>query len=199
MKYLNLILLSFFFISCSMQSSLENEQVQEDELALQPKRSLPDIIEEQYSSSIGILSYQGVLQSMSNLTGVPITNNRVQVVYNDVKDLLAGTNQLNLYTPSVQQGYMKMAAEFCSEMTKSESLIRNIYPSYSTNNLNIENLVDAFVNKFWAGKANQDTKDSAIEDYSVLLEDFKTQGVRSADLAFSACVGSLAALPVMIY
>ncbi len=197
MKKLFIILA--FLTGCSIQSSMNesNETVIQD--PQKESRSLPDIIDQQYESSTGILSFEGVFRSMSNLTKIPTTNANVSRTYSDVKDLLASSNKLNLYTPSVQQGFLKLASEFCNEAVTNATRIRAIYPGYNASEVNIDELTETFISNFWDGRVSSDTKENAIDEYKTLLNDFKSEGMNSTNLVFSVCVASLSALPVLIY
>lgn len=131
--------------------------------------------------SEGIKSHEQIFYTMSSLTGVPVTNNEVRNVYNQVSTSLPTDNDLKVFLPPHQLAITKLAAEFCNSLVENANLRQAIWPSYtgfattvgrgSLSAQNREIIIQGAVDAFWGGVISEDELYAAEEELDLLITD----------------------------
>lgn len=142
--------------------------------------------------SEGIKSHEQIFYTMSALTGVPVTNNEVRNVYNQVSTSLPTDNDLKVFLPPHQLAITKLAAEFCNSLVENQTLRQAIWPNYSAfgstvargslSAPNREIIIQGVVDAFWGGVISEDELYAAEEDLDLLISDLLV-GENTADAA----------------
>jgi cytochrome c553 len=70
----------------------------------------------------GIATYERINRSLSQITGVPITDSVVQALYNTSQQSMPATSQIAAFLSSQQTAISQLANAYCSEMMASASL-----------------------------------------------------------------------------
>ena len=78
------------------------------------------------SAGIGIRDFAEINDSMSELTGVPVTNATVRATYLDLIQALPSDNDVEAFVSAHQMGISRLALDYCDQMVESTAL-RNAF------------------------------------------------------------------------
>lgn len=161
------------------------------------------------SVSVGIKNFEEILVTMSSITGVDQNNTNIQRLYNQVKNLLPSDNEIKSFGGASQVAIMKLAAEYCNEVRKSNSLSSALWPNvnfaqtaataFTTANkdLFIENSLKNFLPHLDEG--SEIYNDYAAEILAVsdeILATSTNNNTTTKNVAFGACSILLSSLEV---
>lgn len=137
--------------------------------------------------SEGIKSHEQILNTMSEITGVSITNGSVKSVYDQVVTSLPTDNDVKVFLPPHQLAITKLAAEFCKVLVDTSSIpagkpvaLRSIIwptlnfngvPSASLAMASRDVLIDEVIEVFWGGIVTSEEKSLATDDLHQLIDD----------------------------
>ncbi len=74
------------------------------------------------SPDIGIATFERFNNTLSRVTGVPITNSTVQLQYNSEQQSLPSQPQIASFLPSHQTAFAGLASTYCAQMLGSQTL-----------------------------------------------------------------------------
>ena len=164
--------------------------------------------------SEGIKSHEQIFYTMSALTGVPVTNNEVRNVYNQVSTSLPTDNDLKVFLPPHQLAITKLAAEFCNSLVENTTLRQNIWPNYnaftatvgrgSLSQQNREIIIQGTVDAFWGGVISEDELYAAEEDLDnliteLLVNESTTDAAVTRNVIKGVCTVALSSAHVTLF
>lgn len=127
----------------------------------------------------GIKSHEQIFYTMSALTTVPVTNNEVRNVYNQVSTSLPTDNDLKVFLPPHQLAITKLAAEFCNSLVENATLRINIWPTYTSftrtpaqGSLSPQNralIIQDVLQAFWGGVITEAELYAAEDEMDLLM------------------------------
>jgi hypothetical protein len=82
-------------------------------------------------SDIGMRTFAEVNATMSELTGVPVSNAAVNTTYLSVQEQLPATPVLESFLAANQVGIAQLAVQYCNTMVNTPSLAAQMFPSVS--------------------------------------------------------------------
>lgn len=131
--------------------------------------------------SEGIKSHEQILNTMSTLTGVSVTNNNVRTVYNQVATTLPTDNDIKVFLPPHQLAVTRLAAEFCQAMVESTTLRVVVWPNFPFTALpatalsaaNTDELIENVIDAFWGDIVPAAEKSDAKAELEQLVEDLQ--------------------------
>jgi hypothetical protein len=71
------------------------------------------------SPGIGIRDFAEVNDSMAELTGVPVTNAKVNATYQEILQQLPGNNDVRSFVSAQQVGISRLALDYCDELIEN--------------------------------------------------------------------------------
>jgi hypothetical protein len=77
---------------------------------------------------LGARTFDKLLYTMSNITGVPVTDSGVASAFASVQQSLPSTESIDAFSASNQQALAQLAIEFCHELVNSASLSAKFFP-----------------------------------------------------------------------
>jgi hypothetical protein len=162
---------------------------------------------------IGVKDADRLLQTMSVLTGVPVST--VRGVYNsDLKAQLPSSSRVEAMLETHMMGAAKLAAEYCHALIDNDAMRRAIWGNYDFTNNNLTALtdttqrqlfIDTMLVRFWGdgvleAQEYQEGAD-AIEDLileMVAQNTVTNLGVAKRNIAKSACTVALSSAQVVL-
>lgn len=87
----------------------------------------------QQTVELGLKGFEQILVTMSSITGVDQNNNNVQRIYRDINSQLPTDNSIKSFTASAQVAILKLASEYCNEVTRNSGLRSGLWPSTNFN------------------------------------------------------------------
>lgn len=132
--------------------------------------------------SEGIKSHEQIFFTMSELTGVPVTNAEVRNIYNQVATSLPTDNDLKVFLPPHQLAITKLAAEFCHVLVENTTLRAVIWPNFNfrsiptaTDGVNNPAIRSAIIGQvlqaFWGGVITEAELYAAEDELDLLITD----------------------------
>lgn len=82
----------------------------------------------QESVDVGLKNFEQISVSMSNLTGIPVTNNNISKLFATIKTQLPVENEIKAFAAANQVAIMKLASEYCNELVKNTTLRSQKWP-----------------------------------------------------------------------
>lgn len=92
----------------------------------EPPMPSPPVPADSSNPELGLRTFDEVNQSMSNITGVPVTNAAVAGTYDLVKQALPSTESIDTFGSSQQMGVAQLAISYCDAMVEDTAL-RNAF------------------------------------------------------------------------
>jgi hypothetical protein len=74
------------------------------------------------TSDVGLKTFDEINVTLSQITGVPLTNQRVAATYDLVKQALPAVEQLGTFGPAQQTGMAQLAIQYCNQMVETPAL-----------------------------------------------------------------------------
>lgn len=158
-------------------------------------------------TSVGIKDYEQINRTMSVLTGVPTSNERVARAYRDLSNSLPNENSVKQFGSSAQFSMFKLGSEYCDAMMEDAALYNAAFPSANmnaglSNTQAKQNLVNDLLNRFW-GQGVQDagmeaqtrTELMALVDELMVGED-PNSASDTRKIAKGVCSSLIITLPV---
>jgi hypothetical protein len=108
-----------------------------------PGKPVPDM---------GIATFERVYHTMSNVTGVPITNTAVSTLYQTVQQAMPSAPQIAAFLPSHQTAISQMAGVYCAQLVGTPSAFSTFFGGSGFSSLNA-NLNASASSYFGAGGA----------------------------------------------
>lgn len=93
-----------------------------------PSMNLPKD-QELAAVEVGVKNFEQINNTMSALTGVPITDSAIVTVYNDISIQLPTDNNVKNFLPSMQVAITKLATEYCDRTVETDAYRVKIWPS----------------------------------------------------------------------
>jgi hypothetical protein len=93
-----------------------------------PPPAPPAPVDAAPNPDLGARTYDKLLYTMSDITGVPVTDAGVASTFASVQQSLPSTESIDSFSASNQQALAQLAIEFCSELVKSPSLSAKFFP-----------------------------------------------------------------------
>ncbi len=93
--------------------------------APQPQPDQPDM---------GIATFERVYHTMSNITGVPITNSAVNTLYQSVQQSMPSQSQIAAFLASHQTAISQLAGAYCTQLVTTQSYRDAFFPSVGASN-----------------------------------------------------------------
>ena len=167
----------------------------------------------------GARSFREINQTMSRVTGVDSSNERVLGTYSAVREMLPRDNAIDSFSGPVQVGIFRLASEYCGQMLSNQQLRKDKLPeidfsSQATVALAVEKrsqIASIFIDKFW-GQAYRTTADGqrAVTDLVDIIDQEMLaagkQRLRNGQqrallgqVLLSLCTATLASAPLMFY
>lgn len=148
-------------------------------------------------SSIRLFSE--LYQTMSNITGVPASNEKTVGVYNEIKSGLPTDSGLNTFTSSHQINIIKLAYEYCNEMIADAALrnafFGNINVSQSINAASKAQIAQAVLNKaIGRSIATQASNAEVTTQVTSLVDEMAGFNKNTSDILKGACVLSIGSM-----
>jgi len=84
-------------------------------------------------ADVGVRSFSQVNSTLSQLTGVPITNSSVNATYQSVQQQLPSVPTLEAFSAANQVGTAQLAIQYCSTMVNTPSLAAQMFPGVTFN------------------------------------------------------------------
>jgi cytochrome c553 len=97
-------------------------------VAAAPPPPPPPPVDTTPNPDLGARTFDKLLYTMSNITGVPITDSGVQATFASVQQSLPSTESIDAFGASNQQAVAQLAIEFCSELVNSPTLSAKFFP-----------------------------------------------------------------------
>ncbi len=79
------------------------------------------------SAGIGIRDFAEINDSMSELTGVPVTNAAVRATYLELVQALPSDNDVEAFVSAHQMGISRLALDYCDQMVESSGLRNSFF------------------------------------------------------------------------
>jgi hypothetical protein len=106
---------------------------------------------------VGIKNFEQINQTMSAVTGVPITLNAVRNIYRDVASQLPTDNDIKSFAANNQVAITKLAAEYCHHAVETATIRSELWPEINfgqapSSALTAERqqyLVQRTISRFW--------------------------------------------------
>lgn len=163
------------------------------------------------SVDLGIRNFEFVLQSFSEVTGVPITNNDVRRTYEEVESQLPTEQDVKSFISANQVAITKLATTFCDELVDNANLRASIWPNINfgsrSNDVYTESnkqyLIHSALSAFWGEPTSEqgDRNAVAIELVNLLnalLEDADNNSSTTRMVAKGVCIPVLASAEVLL-
>jgi Concanavalin A-like lectin/glucanases superfamily len=93
-----------------------------------PPPAPPAPVDTAVNPDLGARTFDKLLYTMSDITGVPVTDPGVVNTFTSVQQSLPSTESIDAFSASNQQALAQLAIEFCSELVKSPSLSAKFFP-----------------------------------------------------------------------
>jgi cytochrome c553 len=97
-------------------------------VAASPAPVPPAPVDTPVNPDLGARTFDKLLYTMSNITGVPVTDSGVASTFASVQQSLPATEAIDAFSASNQQALAQLAIEFCSELVKSPTLNAKFFP-----------------------------------------------------------------------
>lgn len=94
-----------------------------------PAMNTPVKDTEMATLEVGVKNFEQINVTMSQLTGVPVTEASVVTVYNDITTQLPSDNNVKNFLPSMQVAITKLATEYCDRLVETDAYRVQIWPS----------------------------------------------------------------------
>jgi hypothetical protein len=93
-----------------------------------PPPPTPPVPTNSANPDYGARTFDQLLYTMSNITGVPITDSNVASTFASIQQSLPSTPTIDAFSASNQQAVAQLAIEFCSELVNSPTLSAKFFP-----------------------------------------------------------------------
>jgi hypothetical protein len=93
-----------------------------------PAPAPPAPVDTPLNPDLGARTFDKLLYTMSNITGVPLTNAGVAATFASVQQSLPSTESIDAFSASNQQAVAQLAIEFCSELVNTPALSTKFFP-----------------------------------------------------------------------
>lgn len=107
---------------------IESENELPDGLVMPPINA-PVTESEMDAIDVGVKNFEQILTSMSEATGVSVSDGGIQNLYKELSVQLPGDNNIKSFLPANQVAITKLAAEFCEKMLESQDLRAVVWPT----------------------------------------------------------------------
>jgi hypothetical protein len=87
-----------------------------------PVPDLPEPADLAATSDVGLKTFDEINTTLSQITGVPMTNARVAATYDLVKQALPAVEQLGTFGPAQQTAMAQLAIQYCNQMVETPAL-----------------------------------------------------------------------------
>ena len=93
-----------------------------------PPPAPPAPVDPAPNPDLGARTFDKLLYTMSNITGVPITDSNIAATFASVQQSLPSTASIDAFSASNQQAVAQLAIGFCSELVNSPTLGAKFFP-----------------------------------------------------------------------
>jgi hypothetical protein len=107
---------------------IESDNELPDGLVMPPINA-PVTESEMDTINVGVKNFEQILTSMSEATGVSVSDGGIQALYKELSIQLPGDNNIKSFLPANQVAITKLSAEFCEKMLESQDLRAVVWPT----------------------------------------------------------------------
>lgn len=174
-----------------------------------PPMNLPSN-EELASIEVGVKNFEQINNTMSSLTGVPVTDGSIVAVYNDIAIQLPSDNNVKNFLPSMQVAITKLATEYCDRTVETDAYRTRIWtsvnfnqgPSTTLTTANKTTMINQTVDRFFgpidAAQVDK-TKTELLSLYDMLISgENMTSSATTRKVVKGLCVASLSSAYVTL-
>jgi hypothetical protein len=165
---------------------------------------------------LGARTYDRLLYTMSNITGVPITDPNVASTFANIQQSLPSVPTIDAFSASNQQAVAQLAIEFCSELVNNPTLSAQFFPglnfsqpagTYFATQSNVNLVINPLLSKaqivdgHGAQIAAQPTVAAVTTELNnliALLSAGQNQAGRTAAVTTAACAAVLGSAAVVL-
>jgi len=164
----------------------------------------------------GVRTYDKLLYTMSNITGVPITDANVASTFANIQQSLPSTATVDAFSASNQQAVAQLAIVFCNEVVNSPTLSAQFFPglnfaqpagTYFSTQSNVNLVINPLLSKaqivdgHGTQVATQPTVAAVTTELNSLIQQLsagQNQAGRTAAVTTAACAAVLGSAAIVL-
>lgn len=175
-----------------------------------PSMNTPVTETELSTLEVGIKNFEQINSTMSQLTGVPMSDGAIVTVFNDIAIQLPSDNSVKSFLPSMQVAITKLATEYCDRLVETDGYRKVIWtslnftqgPSTALTSANKTLMINQTVERF-LGPIDTASLDKAKTEllslYDLILEgESLTSSATTRKVVKGVCVASLSSAYVTL-
>ena len=159
-------------------------------------------------SSVATKNYDQLNYTMSELTGVPVTDNEVRNAFNDVKSLMPTGNTIETFNSQAQIATIKLASSYCHRLVDNGTFRSVIWPTFNfggnpsvvldTDEKKLE-VINTAIERFWGpGLDNGVDRDLTADQLLMLMDELIAGSANNSTTTRNAvkgiCITTLASM-----
>jgi len=163
-----------------------------------------------------VRTYDKLLYTMSNITGVPITDANVASTFANIQQSLPSTATVDAFSASNQQAVAQLAIVFCNEVVNSPTLSAQFFPglnfaqpagTYFSTQSNVNLVINPLLSKaqivdgHGTQVATQPTVAAVTTELNSLIQQLsagQNQAGRTAAVTTAACAAVLGSAAIVL-
>lgn len=159
---------------------------------------------------VGVKNFEQINVTMSQLTGVPLTDTAIVTVFNDIAIQLPSDNNVKSFLPSMQVAITKLATEYCDRLVETDAYRIKIWttinfgqgPNLTLTSANKATMISQTVERF-LGPIDTALVDSSKAEllslYDILIAgESTTSNLTTRKVIKGICVASLSSAYVTL-
>jgi hypothetical protein len=175
-----------------------------------PSMNTPVTETELATLNVGVKNFEQINMTMSQLTGVPVSDANIVTVFNDITIQLPGDNSVKSFLPSMQVAITKLATEYCDRLVETDSYRKVIWttinfdqsPTQTLTSINKTTLINQTVERFLGPVAASSVDSAKVELlslYDILIAgESLTTSLTTKKVVKGICVASLSSAYVTL-
>jgi hypothetical protein len=160
--------------------------------------------------NVGVKNFEQINVTMSQLTGVPVTDTSIVTVFNDIAIQLPSDNNIKSFLPSMQVAITKLATEYCDRLVETDAYRKVIWttinfaqgPTQTLTAINKTTLINQTVDRFLGPVASasiDSAKTELLALYDILIAgESLTTSLTTKKVVKGMCVASLSSAYVTL-
>ncbi|MBC7537565.1 MAG: hypothetical protein H7281_01995 [Bacteriovorax sp.] len=160
--------------------------------------------------NVGVKNFEQINVTMSQLTGVPVSDANIVTVFNDIAIQLPSDNSVKSFLPSMQVAITKLATEYCDRLVETDAYRKVIWttinfdqsPTQTLTAINKTTMINQTVERFLGPVATvsiDSAKTELLSLYDIMIAgESLTTNLTTRKVVKGICVASLSSAYVTL-
>ncbi|MBL7665999.1 MAG: hypothetical protein JNM93_12765 [Bacteriovoracaceae bacterium] len=196
-----------------------NQCIMQDQIQLESDASVYDLPTKTVDTSsmeatptVAMKNFEQINLTMSELTGVSVTDNNVKNTYDTVKTLMPVDNNLETFLSKDQISITRLAGTYCDRLVENSNLRQAIWPNIDfgqnvntvfANDSTKLYVIDQAISKFWGegvqtGQSLSQARTDLFEMFEMLRANESNNSATTRNLVKGVCIATLSSANVIL-